>query len=59
MDLLVDRDTYRPLTSYATNKQENRLIYMLMTIKVEGGLEDNTYARLYQTRGPQISIAYP
>ena len=33
MDLLADRDTYRPLTDNPTNKHKNKLINMLRTIK--------------------------
>ena len=36
------------------NKYKNKLIHMLRTIKVEGGLEDIAYKRLYSTgAGPK------
>ena len=41
MDLLVNRGTYRTLTSDHTNKhKKNRLVNLFRTIKAEGGLGD-------------------
>ena len=41
-DLLAQRDTSRPLVADTTNKQKNKLINTLRTIKAVGGLEDNS-----------------
>ena len=45
-DLLVQRDTYRPLSADPTNKHKNILFNILMTIKAKRGLGDVTYKRL-------------
>ena len=47
LDLLSDRVAYRPLTADPTNKHKDKLISMLRTIEIEGGLENITYKRLY------------
>ena len=39
--LLEDKNTYRPLKMDPTNKQKNRLINILRSIKSEGRLEDH------------------
>ena len=46
---LLDQPTYKALTTYPTNKYKNKLINLLKTIKAEGGIDNNTYKRLYPT----------
>ena len=40
---------YKILQSDPTNKYKNKLISLLKSIKAEGGMDDNTYRRLYPT----------
>ena len=49
--LLEDKNTYRPLKMDPTNKQKNRLINILRSIKSEGRLEDHIYKKMYPTVG--------
>ena len=46
---LLKQHTYRDLTIDPTNKYKNKLINLLRTIKVEGGINNITYERLYLT----------
>ena len=48
---LLKQNTYRELVAEPTNKYKNKLINLLKTIKAEGGINNNTYKRLYPT-GP-------
>ena len=48
---LLNQSTYMALTTDPTNKCKNKLINLLKTIKVEGGIDNNTYKRLYPTGG--------
>ena len=47
--LLEDRNTYRPLKMDPTNRQKNRLINILRSIKSEGRLEDHIHKKMYPT----------
>ena len=47
---LLKQNTYRELAADPTNKYKNKLINLLKTIKSEGGINNNTYKRLYPTR---------
>ena len=47
---LLNQSTYIALTTDPTNKCKNKLINLLKTIKAEGGIDNNTYKRLYPTR---------
>ena len=47
--LLGDNNTYRPLKMDPTNRQKNRLINILRSMKTEGRLEDHTYKKMYPT----------
>ena len=47
-DLLKEK-TYKTITEDPTVKQKNRLINILRNIKTEGGLNEETYKRLYPT----------
>ena len=47
--LLEDKNTYRPLKVDPTNRQKNRLINILRSIKSEGRLEDYIYKKMYPT----------
>ena len=47
--LLDDNNTYRPLKMDPTNRQKNRLINILRSMKTEGRLEDYTYKMMYPT----------
>ena len=42
-DLLTQKDTYNPITMDPTDKHKDKLIKVLRTIKVQGGLGKNTY----------------
>ena len=44
---LLNQSTYKALTTDPTNKYKNKLINLLKTIKAEGGIDNNTYKRLY------------
>ena len=46
---LLKQNTYRELVVEPTNKYKNKLINLLKTIKSEGGMNNNTYKRLYTT----------
>ena len=46
---LLKQNTYRELVKDPTNKYKNKLINLLKTIKSEGGMNNNTYKRLYPT----------
>ena len=60
MDLLADRDTYRPLRPDPRNKLKNKLINVLRTIKVERGLGVTTYKDFIQmVQAPKHSLGYP
>ena len=45
--LLEDKNTYRPLKMDPTNRQKNRLINILRSIKSEGRLADHIYKKMY------------
>ena len=44
---LLNQPTYRVLPSDPTTKQKNKLIAILKNIKLEGGINDNIYRKLY------------
>ena len=46
---LLNQSTYIALTTDPTNKCKNKLINLLKTLKAEGGIDNNTYKRLYPT----------
>ena len=46
---LLHQQNYKILQSDPTNKYKNKLISLLKSIKAEGGMDDNTYRRLYLT----------
>ena len=46
---LLNHSTYKALTTDPTNKYKSNLINLLKTIKAEGGIDNNTYKRLYPT----------
>ena len=46
---LLNQSTYKALTTDPTNKYKSKLINLLKTIKAEGGIDNNTYKRLYPT----------
>ena len=45
----MQSSTYKVLTTYPTTKHKNKLIFLLKTIKVEGGINESAYKRLYAT----------
>ena len=47
-DLLKEK-TYKKVTEHPTVKQKNKLINILRNINTEGGLNEETYRRLYPT----------
>ena len=46
---LLNTKTYKKIPEDPTNKQKSRLISILKNIKAEGGLNEETYRRLYPT----------
>ena len=48
-ELLDDDNTYMPLKMNPTNRQKNRLINILRSIKTESILEANIYKKMYPT----------
>ena len=48
-ELLDDTNTYRPLNTDPTMKQNIKLINILRRVKTEARLEDTTYRRMYPT----------
>ena len=46
---LLQQPNYKILKTDPTNKYKNKLIALLKSIKAEGGIDDNTYRRLYPT----------
>ena len=46
---LLNTETYKKIPEDSTNKQKSRLISILKNIKAEGGLNEETYRRLYPT----------
>ena len=46
---LLHQPNYKVLQTDPTNKYKNKLISLLKPIKTEGGMDDNTYRRLYPT----------
>ena len=48
-DELLQQPTYKILTTDPTTKHKNKLIFLLKSIKAEGGINENTYRRLYPT----------
>ena len=47
--LLEDKNTYRPLKMDPTNRQKNKVINILRSIKSEGRLADHTYKKMHPT----------
>ena len=56
LDLLADKDTYRPIPGNSINRQKNTLIQTLRNTKAQGRLNDYTYKRLNPTSAaaPQV-----
>ena len=46
---LLNTGTYKKISEDPTKKQNNKLISILKNIKTEGGLNEETYRRLYPT----------
>ena len=46
---LLNQTTYKALTTDLTSKYKSKLINLLKNIKAEGGIDNNTYKRLYPT----------
>ena len=46
---LLDQTTYKTITADPTIKQKNKLITLLKNIKAEGGINDDTYRKVYPT----------
>ena len=44
---LLNQPTYKILSADSTNRQKNKVINLLKTIKAEGGISEETYKRLY------------
>ena len=51
---LLNQSTYKALTTDPTSKYKSKLINLLKTIKVEGGIDNNIYKRLlWSAQGAQ------
>ena len=48
-ELLDDKKTYKEINTDPTNKLKTKLISLLKKIKVEGGIEDQLYKKMYPT----------
>ena len=48
-DLLIDRDTYKPISGDPAARLKNKLVKNLSNIKTQGGLNDYNYKRPYPT----------
>ena len=46
---LLNTTTYKKIPEDPTNKHKNRLVNILKNIKTEGGLNEDTYRKLYPT----------
>ena len=46
---LLNEETYKIIPSHPTNRHKNRLIQILKKIKKEGGMNEETYKRMYPT----------
>ena len=46
---LLSKSTYKILPSDPTTRHKNKLIALLKSIKAEGGMQENTYKKLYPT----------
>ena len=46
---LLNTTTYKKIPEDPTNKQKNKLVNILKSIKIEGGLNEDTYKKLYPT----------
>ena len=46
---LLDTSTYKKIPEDPTNKQKNKLISILRNIKAEGGLDEESYRKMYPT----------
>ena len=46
---LLSQQTYKKIPDSRTSKQKTKLINLLKNIKVEGGVSDETYKRMYPT----------
>ena len=44
---LLLKPTYKTLPSDPTTRHKNKLIALLKSIKAEGGIQENTYRKLY------------
>ena len=57
---LLQQPNYNILQSNPTTKYKNKLISLLKSIKAEGGMDGNTYRRLYPTgAGPPKYYGLP
>ena len=57
---LLHQSNYKILQSDPTNNYNNKLISLLKSINAEGGMDDNTYRRLYPTgAGPPKYYGLP
>ena len=55
---LLNTNTYKKLPEDPTNKQKNKLVNILKSIKSEGGLSEETYKKLYPTGSSGIKILW-
>ena len=46
---LLKEDTYKTKAEDPTNKQKNKLIQLLKKIKTEGGINEESYRKMYPT----------
>ena len=48
-NLLEDANTYMPIPTDPTNKPKAKLINIMKNIKVESGMNENIYKKIYPT----------
>ena len=53
---LLEQPNYKIIQTDPTNKYRNKLISTLKTIKSEGGIDENTYKRLYPQQLHHLNI---
>ena len=46
---LLNQETYKIILADPTNRQNNKLIQILKNIKAEGGINEDTYKKMYPT----------
>ena len=56
--LLEDTNTYRPIPTDPASKHKAKLINILKNIKTESGMSENTYKKIYPSRGKFTEVVW-